>query len=178
MQPGHHIMAGWMFLSRRIVSRDCSRRSRRQSKASTGMAGYHAFRNVSIISANQTFWASPEAIGILSGASSPGSVLKVEVTASASDSTSFHPGGCELTCVSSLSMENPTAAPMGIMASMPGLSCSWSVYETAVKSPDPSSPIVPWPPRLDTRGVRQTSRHRRRRTGGSSRQCAPSARPH
>ena len=92
-----------------------------------------------------------------------------------------HPHASDVRAPTALSTEyrvGKSITPMCIMASMPCPECSWSVYGTAVKSPDPSSPIVPWTPRPGTRGARQTSRHRRRRTGGSSRQCAPSARPH
>src|SRR6266849_6141848 len=92
-----------------------------------------------------------------------------------------HPHASDVRAPTALSTEyrvGKSITPMCIMASMPCPECSWSVYGTAVKSPDPLSPIVPWPPRPNTRGARQTSRHRRRHTVGSARQCAPSSRPH
>jgi hypothetical protein len=62
-------MAGRICRALRIVWRVASSRSRSRSTASTDIAGSPACLTIAIISGNQTFWASPEAITILCRAS-------------------------------------------------------------------------------------------------------------
>src|SRR5712691_1785870 len=82
-QRGHHILAGRICLALRIVWRVVSSRSRRRIKASTDIEGYPSFLNVSIISGNQTFWASPEAISLLCGSSASWTTHATTLTACA-----------------------------------------------------------------------------------------------
>jgi hypothetical protein len=64
-QCGHHIMAGRIWRSLRIVSRVVSRRSRSASNSFSDIDADQVWCNISIISGNHVRCASPEAIGIL-----------------------------------------------------------------------------------------------------------------